>query len=95
MKEKITPKRDKTKSDNLPYTLTPPPEGKKFHKRKPGLQDWMEAILFAFVVAMIIRNYTFENFLIPSSSMEKTLLVGDYLIANKIKYFLTIPSRVK
>jgi len=71
MKEKITHKRDKTKSDNLPYTLTPPPEGKKFHKRKPGLQDWMEAILFAFVVAMIIRNYTFENFLIPSSSMEK------------------------
>ena len=32
MKEKITPKRDKTKSDNLPYTLTPPPERKKFHK---------------------------------------------------------------
>ncbi len=28
MKEKITPKRDKTKSDNLPYTLTPPPGGK-------------------------------------------------------------------
>ena len=93
MKEKITPKRDKKKSDNLPYTLTPPPEGKKFHKRKPGLQDWMEAILFAFVVAMIIRNYTFENFLIPSSSMEKTLLVGDYLIANKIKYFFNDPKQ--
>ena len=42
MKDKINPKRDKTKSDILPYTLTPPPEGKKFHKRKPGLQDWME-----------------------------------------------------
>jgi signal peptidase I len=36
----------------------------------------VEAILFAFVVAMIIRNYTFQNFVIPSSSMEKTLLTG-------------------
>ena len=93
MRDKISAKKDKTKLDALPYTFTPPPEGKKFHKRKPGLQDWVEAILFAFVVAMIIRNYTFENFLIPSSSMEKTLLVGDYLVANKIKYFFSDPKQ--
>ena len=63
-------------------------------KRKKGtFQDYAEAILFAFVVAMLIRNYTFQNFKIPSSSMEKTLLIGDYLIGNKLKYFFTEPER--
>ncbi|HNQ43443.1 MAG TPA: signal peptidase I, partial [Candidatus Cloacimonadota bacterium] len=93
MKERM--KLNKIKDDKaiMNYTLTPIPEGKKFHKRKPGLQDWAEAILFAFVVAMIIRNYTFQNFMIPSSSMEKTLLTGDYLVANKLKYYITDPKR--
>lgn len=75
------------------YSITPVPEGKKFRRKKPWLQDWIEAILFAFVVAMIIRNYTFQNFMIPSSSMEKTLLTGDYLVANKIKYYISDPER--
>ncbi|MBN2828729.1 MAG: signal peptidase I, partial [Candidatus Cloacimonetes bacterium] len=55
--------------------------------------DWVEALLFAFVVAMIIRNYTFQNFKIPSESMVKTLLIGDYLVANKVKFFFTDPKR--
>ena len=83
-------------SVNLTFTaatITPLPDGKKIKRRKPWLQDWIEAILFAFVVAMIIRNYTFQNFVIPSSSMEKTLLVGDYLVANKLKYFFKDPQR--
>ncbi len=70
-----------------------PLRNKKFRKKKPFVQDWGEAILFAFVVAMIIRNYTFQNFMIPSSSMEETLLVGDYLVANKLKYYLSSPQR--
>ena len=78
-----------TANTNLTKTPLPP----KFRKKKPFVQDWVEAILFAFVVAMIIRNYTFQNFKIPSSSMEKTLLIGDYLVANKVKYFFTDPKR--
>lgn len=62
-------------------------------RKKSSVQEWIEAILFAFVVAMVIRNYTFQNFVIPSSSMEKTLLVGDYLVANKTKYFFISPKR--
>ncbi len=62
-------------------------------RRKHWIQDWLEAILFAFVVAMLIRNYTFQNFKIPTGSMESTLLVGDYLVANKLKYFFTEPER--
>lgn len=85
--------RQKIDSKELAYTITPLPEGTKIKRRKPWLQDWIEAILFAFVVAMIIRNYTFQNFVIPSSSMEKTLLVGDYLVANKLKYFVKDPQR--
>lgn len=88
--------KDKNKKQDYKepaYTITPIPEGKKFRRRKPWLQDWIEAILFAFVVAMIIRNYTFQNFMIPSSSMEKTLLTGDYLIANKLKYYFSDPKR--
>jgi len=66
---------------------------KPIKRKKGSFQDYLEAILFAFVVAMLIRNYTFQNFKIPSSSMEKTLLIGDYLIGNKLKYFFTDPER--
>lgn len=66
---------------------------KKIVRKKNWIQDWLEAILFAFVVAMIIRNYTFQNFKIPTSSMESTLLIGDYLVANKLKYYFTEPKR--
>ncbi|MDI3504389.1 MAG: signal peptidase [Candidatus Cloacimonadota bacterium] len=90
-RKRIVSKKD-SKLTKVP-SLTPLPQGKKFHKRKPALQDWVEAILFAFVVAMIIRNYTFQNFMIPSSSMEKTLLTGDFLVANKLKYYFTDPKR--
>jgi len=74
-------------------SISPLPVGKKFRKRKPPFQDWMEAILFAFVVAMIVRSFIFTNFLIPSPSMESTLMTGDYLVANKMKYFFTDPQR--
>ncbi|PKN80379.1 MAG: signal peptidase I [Candidatus Cloacimonetes bacterium HGW-Cloacimonetes-1] len=85
--------KNRNSSKDLGYTVTPIPEGTKFRKKKPTVQDWTEALLFAFVVAMIIRNYTFQNFMIPTSSMEKTLLVGDYLVANKLKYYFTDPKR--
>ena len=66
---------------------------KKVKRKKNSLQGWLEALLFALVVVMPIKNYTFQNFKIPSSSMEKTLLIGDYLIANKWKYFFADPQQ--
>jgi len=66
---------------------------KRVQRKKNIVQDYVEAILFAFVVAMIIRNYTFQNFMIPSSSMEQTLLIGDYLVALKVANFFTDPER--
>lgn len=49
-------------------------------------REWLDAIVFALVAAVIIRGKCFEFYKIPSSSMEKSLLVGDYLMVSKIAY---------
>ncbi len=54
-------------------------------------KEWIEPILIAFVLAMIIRSFIMAPFKIPSGSMEDTLLVGDQLMALKFTYGLRIP----
>ncbi|MDY5969196.1 MAG: signal peptidase I [Bacteroidales bacterium] len=49
-------------------------------------RDWLEAIVFALVAAVIIRGNIFEFYNIPSSSMEKSLMTGDYLMVSKMAY---------
>ena len=49
-------------------------------------RDWLDAIAFAIVAAVIIRGNVFELYGIPSSSMEKSLMVGDHLLVSKIAY---------
>ena len=49
-------------------------------------REWLDALVFALIAAVIIRGHCFEFFKIPSSSMEKSLLVGDYLMVSKIAY---------
>ncbi|MBR1799679.1 MAG: signal peptidase I [Bacteroidales bacterium] len=49
-------------------------------------RDWLDAIVFALVAAVIIRGNVFELYGIPSSSMEKSLLVGDHLLVSKMAY---------
>jgi signal peptidase I len=66
---------------------------KKVLRKKSQIQGYIEAILFAVVVAFPIKAYVFQNFMIPSSSMESTLLIGDYLVGNRLKYFFTEPRR--
>ena len=58
---------------------------------KTGSMEWRDAILFAIVAASIIRTYTFEAFTIPTGSMEKSLLIGDYLFVDKLAYGPKIP----
>ncbi len=54
--------------------------------------EWTDALGFAIVAATIIRTFTFEAFTIPTGSMEKTMLIGDYLFVNKLKYGPKIPE---
>ena len=80
----------------LPYlgfskdvTYIGPTERKRKFRNK--WQEWGDAILFAVIAASIIRTYFIEAFTIPTSSMEKTLLMGDYLFVSKINYGPRIP----
>ncbi len=54
--------------------------------KKSVSREWFDAIVFAVGAAYIIRMFLFELYVIPTSSMEKSLLVGDYLVVSKIDY---------
>ncbi len=53
--------------------------------------DLVPAIFFAIVAATVIRTFTFEAYVIPTSSMEKSLMVGDFLFVSKMHYGTRIP----
>ena len=55
-------------------------------RKEKGFRDWADAIVFALVAAMIIRGLFVELYNIPSSSMEKSLLVGDHVLVSKMDY---------
>jgi len=66
-------------------------EGVKKHK-KQGWREWVDAAIFAVVAATLIRTFIFEAYTIPSPSMEKTLLVKDFLFVSKLSYGPRIPN---
>ncbi len=55
-------------------------------KKKSAAREWFDAIVFAVIAATLIRTLLIEAYVIPSGSMESTLLVGDYLFVSKINY---------
>lgn len=61
-------------------------ERKKESKSYRKTWEWIETIVFAVVVASIVRTFIFSMYVIPSGSMEKTLLIGDYLYVSKVAY---------
>ncbi len=58
---------------------------------KSQLRQWGEAILFAAIIVLIVRTLLFDLFRIPTPSMEKNLLVGDYLFVSKLHYGTRLP----
>ena len=62
------------------------------YPKKGPVREWLDAIVWAVVAALIIRTFLFEAYTIPSSSMEKSLLVGDYLVVSKIGYGPRVPN---
>lgn len=59
--------------------------------KKSKSREWTDAIIFAVIAATIIRWFFIEAYQIPSSSMEKTLLVGDFLFVSKVNYGARVP----
>ena len=63
----------------------------KKHK-KSAAREWIDAGVFAIVAATLIRTFVFEAYVIPTGSMEKTLLINDFLFVSKFSYGPRIPN---
>lgn len=55
------------------------------------VMSWVDAIVFALVAVYLINSFVFQNYQIPTSSLEKTLLVGDFLAVSKVSYGPRVP----
>ena len=75
------------------FTLTGKPS--ENHHMEPRwmktVKDYVEAIIIAFILAMIIRTFFIQAFKIPSGSMLETLQIGDHLLVSKIHYHVKVP----
>ncbi|MBW6489580.1 MAG: signal peptidase I [Lentimicrobium sp.] len=60
--------------------------------KKTATREWVDAIIFAVIAATIIRVFMIEAYTIPTSSMEKSLLVGDFLFVSKLSYGPKVPN---
>ena len=66
-------------------------EDKKVIVKKSAGREWLDAIVFAVVAATLIRGLFIEAYVIPTGSMERTLLVGDFLFVSKVNYGARTP----
>lgn len=64
------------------------------YKKEPSafVKNWLDPIIFAVIAASIIRTFFLEAFTIPTSSLEKSLMVGDFLFVNKLAYGAKTPQ---
>ncbi|MDR3262440.1 MAG: signal peptidase I [Tannerella sp.] len=65
---------------------------KSDNQRVREVLEWVDDILFALVAVYLINLFVFQNYQIPSSSLEKTLLVGDYLFVSKLSFGPRVPN---
>jgi len=59
--------------------------------KKSKVREWTEAIIFAVIAATLIRTFAIEAYTIPTPSMEKSLMVGDFLFVSKMSYGPRLP----
>ncbi len=62
--------------------------------KKSGAREWTEAVIFAVFAASFIRMFLIEAYVIPTSSMEGSLLVGDFLFVSKANYGIRMPQTI-
>ena len=73
------------------YTFWKKRVKQKKKKKKSEIRNWFDAILFAVIAATILRTFLIEAYTIPTSSMEKSLLIGDFLFVSKVSYGPRVP----
>src|SRR6266849_692354 len=66
--------------------VPPADAGRKPVKKQESWLEVVKTIVYALLIAGVIRSFIFQPFNIPSGSMEETLLVGDYLFVSKAAY---------
>jgi signal peptidase I len=65
---------------------------KKRHAKNSTFIEWLDALIFAVVAVTLINIFLFQNYRIPTPSMEKSLLVGDHLFVSKLAYGPRMPN---
>jgi signal peptidase I len=65
---------------------------KKRHGRNSAFIEWLDALIFAVLAVSLINIFLFQNYRIPTPSMEKSLLVGDHLFVSKLAYGPRMPN---
>ncbi len=63
-------------------------------KKKSKAKEYFNAIAFALLIAIVLKFFLIEAYRIPTGSMEKTLLIGDFLLVNKFVYGTTTPRSI-
>ncbi|MBL7766368.1 MAG: signal peptidase I [Chitinophagaceae bacterium] len=76
---------------NIPFLKKKVEDPAKPKKKKSILREWLDAGIFAIVAATIIRTFFIEAYTIPTPSMEKSLLVNDFLFVSKMHYGPRLP----
>lgn len=80
-------------ADRSLYYSGPAAEMERQNKsEKSTTREWIDALIFAVIAATIIRTFIVEAYTIPTSSMERTLLVGDFLFVSKFHYGARVPN---
>jgi signal peptidase I len=65
---------------------------KKRHGKNSAFIEWLDALIFAVIAVTLINIFLFQNYRIPTPSMEKSLLVGDHLFVSKLAYGPRLPN---
>lgn len=62
--------------------------------RKSVAREYLEAVLIALALALVIRTFFIQAYMIPSGSMEPTLLIGDHILVSKMAYGIRLPDSI-